>query len=54
MRSQTISPLLLAALINWLARDGSHRRADLSDAPAEYLRTEYRNSSSARPELAGR
>jgi hypothetical protein len=44
-----VSPLLLAVLINWLARDDSRRRADLSDAPAEYLRTEYRNSLPAIP-----
>jgi hypothetical protein len=50
-----IWPLPLAGLVNWLGRDGRRRRAGLSDAPAGYLRTEYRKSrSAARPGLGGR
>lgn len=50
-----IWPLPLAGLVSWLGRDGRRRRAGLSDAPAGYLRTEYRDSQPAtRPGLAGR
>ncbi len=50
-----IWPLPLAGLVNWFGRDGRRRRAGLSDAPAGYLRTEYRDSRlAARPGLAGR
>ena len=49
-----IWPLPLVGLVNWLGRDGRRRRAGLSDAPAGYLRTEYRDSRpAARPGLAG-
>jgi membrane protein implicated in regulation of membrane protease activity len=51
----SIWPLPLAALVNWLWRNGRRRRADLNDAPAGYLRTEYRESRPATlPELIGR
>jgi hypothetical protein len=50
-----VSPLLLAALVNWLARDSGRRPGHLSDAPAEYLRTEFRSSHpAAGPRLSGR
>lgn len=51
-----IWPLPLAGLINWLGRDGGRRRASLSEAPAEYLRTEYRGTQhrDSRPELISR
>jgi hypothetical protein len=39
-----IWPLPFAGLVNWLARDNRQHRADLSDVPADYLRTEYRAS----------
>jgi hypothetical protein len=43
----SIWPLPLAGLVSWLGRDGRRHRARLSDAPAEYLRTEYRDSRPA-------
>jgi hypothetical protein len=49
-----IWPLPLAALVSWLGRDGRRRRGGLSDAPAGYLRTEYRDSRPTRPGLVGR
>jgi hypothetical protein len=49
------SPVLLAALVNWLGRDGGRRRAGLRDAPAEYLRAEYRGVEwDSRTGLVGR
>jgi len=39
-----IWPLPLAGLVNWLGRDGRRCRVGLSDAPAGYLRTEYRST----------
>jgi hypothetical protein len=50
-----IWPLPLAGLVSGLGRDGRRRRAGLSDAPAGYLRTEYRDSRpAARPGLVSR
>ena len=43
----TVGPLALAGLINLLARNAGQHRAGLSDMPAEYLRTEYRDSRPA-------
>jgi transcriptional regulator with XRE-family HTH domain len=55
-----IWPLPLAGLVNWLGQDGRRQRAELSDAPAGYLRTEYRDTEypdsrpAARPGPVGR
>lgn len=49
-----ISPLPFAALASWLGRDRRRSQVDLSEMPAEYVRTEYRHSRpGAGPGLAG-
>jgi hypothetical protein len=42
-----IWPMPLVGLVNWLGQDGRRRRVGLSDAPAGYLRTEYRDTRPA-------